>query len=38
MGTSSTRLVVATRYTSVSTAGTSRLNFLPITVGLTFGK
>ena len=38
MGTSSTRFVVATRYTSVSTDGTSRLNFLPITVGLTFGK
>jgi hypothetical protein len=38
MGTGSTRLVVATRYTSVSTDGTSRLNFLPITVGLTFGK
>jgi hypothetical protein len=38
MGTGSTRLVVATRYTSVSTDGTSRLAFLPITVGLTFGK
>jgi hypothetical protein len=38
LGTGSTRLVVATRYTSVSTDGTSRLNFLPITVGLTFGK
>ncbi len=38
MGTSSTRFVVATRYTSVSTDGTSRLTFLPITVGLTFGK
>jgi len=38
MGTGSTRLVVGTRYTSVSTDGTSRLNFLPITVGLTFGK
>lgn len=38
LGTGSTRLVVGTRYTSVSTDGTSRLNFLPITVGLTFGK
>ena len=38
MGTGSTRFVVATRYTSVSTDGTSRLTFLPITVGLTFGK
>jgi len=38
MGTGSTRLVVGTRYTSVSTDGTSRLNFLPITVGLSFGK
>jgi hypothetical protein len=38
MGTGSTRLVVGTRYTSVSTDGTSRLAFLPITVGLTFGK
>jgi len=38
MGTGSTRLIVGTRYTSVSTDGTSRLNFLPITVGLTFGK
>jgi hypothetical protein len=38
MGTGSTRLIVATRYTSVSTDGTSRLNFLPITVGLSFGK
>ena len=38
MGTGSTRLVVGTRYTTVSTDGTSRLNFLPITVGLTFGK
>jgi len=36
MGTGSTRLVVATRYTSVSTA--TKLTFLPITVGLTFGK
>jgi len=38
MGTGGTRLVVGTRYTSVSTDGTSRLNFLPITVGLSFGK
>ena len=37
MGTGSTRLVVATRYTSVST-DTNKLTFLPITVGLTFGK
>jgi len=37
MGTSSTRLVVGTRYTSVSATGT-KLNFVPITVGLTFGK
>ena len=38
LGPSSTRLVVATRYTSVATDGTSRLNFVPITVGLSFGK
>ncbi len=38
MGTGGTRFVVGTRYTSVSTDGTSRLNFLPITVGLSFGK
>jgi len=37
MGTSSTRLIVGTRYTSVSTSGGST-NFLPITVGLSFGK
>jgi len=37
LGTGSTRLVVGTRYTSVSTSGGS-LTFLPITVGLTFGK
>jgi hypothetical protein len=37
MGTSSTRLVVASRYTSVSTTGGST-NFLPLTVGLSFGK
>ena len=37
MGTSSTRLVVGTRYTSVSTTGL-KLTFVPITVGLTFGK
>jgi hypothetical protein len=36
MGTGSTRLVVATRFTSVST--TPSLTFLPITVGLSFGK
>jgi hypothetical protein len=38
LGTGSTRLVLGTRYTTVSTDGSSRLNFLPITVGLTFGK
>ncbi len=38
MGTGSTRLVLGTRYTSVASDGTSRWNFLPITVGLTFGK
>jgi hypothetical protein len=37
LGTGSTRLVVATRYTSVSTTGT-KTTFLPITVGLSFGK
>jgi hypothetical protein len=37
MGTGSTRLVVGTRFTSVSTSGSS-ISFLPITVGLTFGK
>jgi len=36
MGTGGMRLVVATRYTSV--ALDPSLNFLPITVGLTFGK
>jgi len=37
MGTGSTRLIVGTRYTSVSTTG-GATNFLPITVGLSFGK
>jgi len=37
MGTGSTRLVVGSRFTSISTSGSS-LTFLPITVGLTFGK
>ena len=37
LGTGSTRLVVGTRYTSVSTSGSST-TFLPLTVGLTFGK
>jgi hypothetical protein len=37
LGTGSTRLVVGTRYTSVSTSGSST-TFLPITVGLSFGK
>ncbi len=37
MGTGGTRLVVGTRYTSVSTSGSSTA-FLPITVGLSFGK
>jgi len=37
MGTGSTRLIVATRYTSVSTSGSST-TFLPLTVGLSFGK
>jgi len=37
MGTGGTRLIVGTRYTSVSTTGGST-GFLPITVGLSFGK
>jgi len=37
MGTGGTRLIVGTRYTSVSTSGSSTA-FLPITVGLSFGK
>jgi len=37
MGTASARVVVGTRYTSVSTSGSSTA-FLPITVGLSFGK
>ena len=37
MGTGSTRLVLGSRFTSVSTTGAST-TFLPITVGLTFGK
>lgn len=37
LGTGSTRLIVGTRYTSVSTSGSST-TFLPITVGLSFGK
>ena len=37
MGTGSTRLVLGSRFTSVSTSGSST-TFLPITVGLTFGK
>ena len=36
-GTGGMRVVVATRYTSVSSNG-STLSWLPITVGLTFGK
>jgi hypothetical protein len=36
MGPGSTRLVVATRYTSVTT--NPSLDFVPITVGLSFGK
>ena len=36
LGTGSTRLVVGTRYASVTTDPS--LNFVPITVGLTFGK
>ena len=37
LGTGSTRLVVASRFTSVSTDNSST-TFLPITVGLSFGK
>lgn len=37
MGTGSTRLLVGSRFTSVSTSGSS-LSFLPITVGFSFGK
>ena len=37
LGTGSTRLVLGSRFTSVSTTGGST-TFLPITVGLTFGK
>ena len=37
LGTGSTRLVVGSRFTSVSTTGGST-TFLPLTVGLTFGK
>jgi hypothetical protein len=37
MGTSNNRIVIATRYTSVSTEGGST-TFLSITVGITFGK
>ena len=37
LGPSSMRLVIATRYTSISTAGSST-GFVPLTVGLTFGK
>ncbi len=37
LGTGSTRLVVAGRYQSVSTSPSS-LSFIPITVGLSFGK
>src|SRR6266516_1730909 len=37
LGTGTTRLVVASRFTSVSTS-TSSTTFLPITVGLSFGK
>lgn len=37
MGTSSNRIIIATRYTSVSTSGNST-TFLPLTVGLSFGK
>jgi hypothetical protein len=36
-GTGGMRIVIATRYTSVATSGSST-TFLPITVGLTFGK
>ena len=37
LGTGSTRLVVASRFTTVSTDNAST-TFLPITVGLSFGK
>ena len=37
MGTGGTRFIVGTRYTSVSTSSGST-GFLPITVGLSFGK
>ena len=37
VGTGGMRVVVATRFTSVGTSGSST-TFLPITVGLTFGK
>ena len=37
MGTGSTRLVLGTRFTSISTSNSS-MTFLPITVGLSFGK
>ena len=37
MGTGGMRVVVATRFTSVGTSGSST-TFLPIVVGLTFGK
>ncbi len=37
VGTGGMRVVVATRFTSVSTSGSST-SFLPISVGLTFGK
>ena len=37
LGTGSTRLVLGSRFTSVSTTGGST-TFLPSTVGLTFGK
>lgn len=37
LGVSSTRLVVGSRFTTIHSNGTS-LNFLPITVGLSFGK
>jgi len=36
-GSGGMRIVIATRYTSVATSGSST-TFLPITVGLTFGK
>jgi len=37
LGPSSTRLIVGSRFTTIHSNGTS-LNFLPITVGLSFGK